>query len=29
MVVVVAFYEKRGHARDDAFSPGKRLVPDL
>ena len=27
--VVVAFYEKLGYARDDAFSLGKRLIPDL
>ena len=26
---VVAFYEKLGYARDDAFSLGKRLIPDL
>lgn len=28
-VQVVAFYEKLGYARDDAFSLGKRLIPDL
>lgn len=26
---VVAFYEKLGYARDDAFGLGKRLIPDL
>ena len=28
-VQVIAFYEKLGYARDDAFSLGKRLIPDL
>ena len=28
-VQVMAFYEKLGYARDDAFSLGKRLIPDL
>lgn len=28
-VQVLAFYAKLGYARDDAFSLGKRLIPDL
>jgi GNAT superfamily N-acetyltransferase len=26
---VLSFYEKLGYARDDAFSSGKRLIPDI
>lgn len=26
---VLSFYDKLGYARDDAFSLGKRLIPDI
>ena len=26
---VLSFYDKLGYVRDDAFSSGKRLIPDI